>query len=327
MRVPAQDAEPRLGAIDFPTSGAPEAQEQFVIGVLALHSFWYDEARYRFLGAQRIDPGFGMAYWGEAMTYDNALGTVPGFDNESVGEAVIARMDRLDAEGKLRWTERERAWAEAVRERFRPGRSPEDRRRAYAGAMDQLALQAPDDDEAAAFAALSFLALPTFDRDSALHVVTVASMLEEIYERNREHPGALHYLIHAYDTPTFAAMGLRQARIYARTAPASSHALHMPSHIFRHLGMWEEVAASNDDAYRASARWQEDTNRPLAARDFHALDWMLAAYVNLGRWDDARGVIDELDRIEAEILGRGEDAGDFPALAAAMRAYYAGEVP
>ncbi len=316
-----------LGTIEFPTSGVPEAHAEFIVGVLALHSFWYEEARDRFATAQRIDPGFGMAYWGEAMSYDNALGAVPGTGNESAGEAVVARMDRLDADGRLRWTPRERAWADAVRERFFPGRPLEDRRRAYAGAMDRLALQLPDDDEATAFAALSFLALPTYDRESALHVVTVASMLEEIYERNREHPGVLHYLIHAYDTPTFAPMGLRQARIYARIAPASSHALHMPSHIFRHLGMWEAVAASNEDAYRASAEWQERTGRPLAARDFHALDWMLAAYVNLGRRDDADGVLDELDRVEAEILRRGQDAGDFHSLAASMRAYHASEVP
>ena len=323
----AQEPGLPLGTIDFPTSGAPEAQEEFIVGVLALHSFWYEEARDRFVRAQQIDPGFGMAYWGEAMTYDNALGTVPGLENESEGTAVIARMDRLDSEGKLRWTARERAYADAVRERFLPERSPEDRRRAYAGAMDQLSLQAPDDDEANAFAALAFLALPTFDRDSALHVVTVASMLEEIYERNREHPGVLHYLIHAYDTPTFARMGLRQARLYARIAPASSHALHMPSHIFRHLDMWEEVALSNEDSYRASVDWQERTNRPLGMRDYHALDWMLAAYLNLGRLDDALGVIEELASIDEEIQRRGEDAGDFPSIAASMRAYYESEVP
>ena len=323
----AQESGLRLGTIDFPTSGTPQAQEEFIVGVLALHSFWYDEARDHFIRASEIDPEFGMAYWGEAMTYDNALGTVPGFENEDLGEAVVARMDALDAQGALKWIPRERGYADVIRERFRAGRSPEQRRQAYAGAMDQLALELPDDDEANAFAALSFLALPTFDRDNALHVVTAASILEEIYERNPEHPGVLHYLIHAYDTATFARLGLRQARLYARIAPASSHALHMPSHIFRHLGMWEEVAASNEDSYQASVRWQERTGRPLAMRDYHALDWLLTAYLTLGRYDDAQGVVDELDVIQAEIRQRGEDAADFTVIAASMRAYYQSEAP
>jgi len=157
-------------------------------------------------------------------------------------------------------------------------------------------------------------------------VVAVAGRLEQVYERNREHPGALHYLIHVYDTQTFAMMGLRQARIYARIAPASSHALHMPSHIFRHLGMWDDVAASNEDAYAASVAWQERTGRPLHMRDYHALDWLLDAYLRLGRLDDARGVMTELDAVEAEIDRRGEEPGQFPSLAETLRTYYSGVV-
>ena len=323
----AQDPALPLGTIDFPTSGTPEAQEEFIVGVLALHSFWYDEARDHFIRACEIDPGFGMAYWGEAMTYDNALGTVPGLENEDFGEAVVARMNALDAENALRWTLREQGYADAVRERFRPGLSRDERRQAYAEAADQLAFQLPDDDEATAFAALSFLALPGFDRDNALHVVTVASMLEEIYERNPGHPGVLHYLIHAYDTATFARLGLRQARIYAKIAPASSHALHMPSHIFRHLGMSEEVAASNEDSYQASVVWQERTSRPLSSRDYHAMEWLLAAYLDPGRYDEAEELMNELDVIEEEVRRRGEDAGEFPATAASMRAYFQNAVP
>ena len=188
--------------------------------------------------------------------------------------------------------------------------------------MEDLSLRYPDDDEATVFAALALMALPGFDREQPVHVVTVAGYLEQVYERNREHPGALHYLLHVYDTQTYALMGLRQARIYARIAPASPHALHMPSHIFRHLGMWDEVAASNEDAYKASVSWQERTGRPLHMRDYHALDWLLDAYLKLDRPDDARRVIDELDNIEAEISRLGEDPGQFPALAEAIRSNY-----
>ena len=316
-----------LGRVEFPATGSVEAQREFITGVLALHSFWYEEARDRFLAAQALDPGFGMAWWGEAMTHDNALGTVPGDANEILGAEVVARMDALDANGQLEWNERERAYANAVRRRFAAGVPPGTRREDHAAAMDELANRYPDDDEAAAFASLALLALPGFDREQALHVVAAASRLEEVYERNREHPGALHYLLHAYDTPTFALMGLRQARVYAGIAPASSHALHMPSHIFRHLGMWPEVAASNEDSYEASVRWQERTERPLHTRDFHALDWLLDAYLRLERFDDAGRVMAELDAVEEAIRSRGEEWGQFPEIAETLRAYYASVVP
>ena len=316
-----------LGTIDFPTSGSQEAQEEFITGVLALHSFWYEEARDHFIRAQEIDPVFGMAYWGEAMTYDNAFLTVPGSENEDLGAAVVARMDALDAQGAFEWSAREQGYAFAIRERFRPGWSRDIRRQAYGEAMDQLAIELADDDEATVFAALSFMALPGFNRDNPLHVVTVASMLEEVYERNREHPGVLHYLLHAYDTPTFARLGLRQARIYADIAPTSPHALHMPSHIFRHLDMWEQVAESNEDSYQASVQWQERTGRPLSIRDYHAFDWLLVAYLNLGRYDDAQALMDELDEIEAEIRRRGEDPGGFASAAETLRDYYRNEIP
>ena len=317
----------QLGRIDFPTSGSPPAQAEFITGVLALHSFWYEEARDHFIEAQALKPDFGMAYWGEAMTHDNALGSVPGTQNETLGADVVGRMDTLDSAGRLSWTGRERRYADAVRLRFAPGASVPTRREDYAAAMEQMSLDYPDDDEASAFASLALMALPAFDRNQALHVVAVASRLEEIYERNREHPGVLHYLLHVYDTETFAMMGLRQARIYAEIAPASSHALHMPSHIFKHLGMWPEVVSSNEDSYRASVEWQQRTGRPLSTRDFHALDWLLDAYLRLGRFDDANGVIDQLAAIDAEMESRGEDKGEFPQIAETLRQYYRSVVP
>ena len=323
--IPPDSAEETLlGRIEFPTSGSAEAQGSFILGVLALHSFWYEQARDYFLEAQALDPQFGMAWWGEAMSYDNAFLTEPdqaGYERQ--GENAVARMNELDAAGQLVWNDRERGYAEAVRRRFAPGYGVADRRRDYAQVMEQLSLRYPEDDEITVFTALALMALPGFDREQPLHVVTVAGRLEEVYERNREHPGALHYLIHVYDTQTFAAMGLRQARVYARIAPASSHALHMPSHIFRHLGMWPEVAASNEDSWQASVAWQERTGRPLHMRDYHAMDWALDAWLRMGRIDQARRIMEELDEIEAEIVRRGEDFGHFASAAETMRAYYA----
>jgi len=318
----AAEAELLLGSIHFPTSGSEEAQEGFRLGVLALHSFWYPQAREYFLAAQELDPGFGMAYWGEAMTYDNAFRTEPGEGYEKLGEDVVAHMNELDTAGEFNWTERERGYANAVRWRFAENYSFEERRQSYAEAMEQLSERYPDDDEATVFAALALMALPGFDREQPLHVVAVAGRLEQVYERNREHPGALHYLIHAYDTQTFALMGLRQARVYAGIAPGSSHALHMPSHIFRHLGKWDEVASSNEAAYEASVAWQERAGRPLHMRDYHALDWLLDAFLRLDRLDDAERLMTELDNIEAEIGRRSEDPGQFPSVAETLRASY-----
>lgn len=323
----ATDDEVLLGSIEFPTSGTPEAQGPFILGVLALHSFWYEQARDYFREARALDPRFGMAWWGEAMSYDNAFLTeLDQTEYERQGEDAVARMNELDTAGELVWNDRERGYAEAVRRRFAPGYGVADRRQDYAQAMEQLSLRYPDDDEVIVFTALALMALPGFDREQPLHVVTVAGRLEEVYERNREHPGALHYLIHAYDSRTFAAMGLRQARVYARIAPASSHALHMPSHIFRHLGMWPEVAASNEDSYRASVAWQERTGRPLHMRDYHALDWLLDAYLRMGRIDRAQRIMEELDEIEGEIVRRGEEFGHFASVAETLRAYYASVV-
>lgn len=315
-----------LGDIDFAVSATGEARSEFLIGVLALHSFWYEEARTHFLKAQKLDPGFGMAYWGEAMTHDNALNTQPGTANEADGEMVVARMDALDAENALRWTPREREFAAAIRKRFAAGVSPDQRRQSYVEAMTAMSRQYPDD-EVIAFAALSLMSMPGFDLNNPGHVVAVAGRLEQIYERNPDHPGVLHYLIHVYDTPTFAAMGLRQARRYAEIAPASSHALHMPSHIFRHLGMWDEVAASNKAAYSASVEWQQQTGRPLHMRDYHALDWLMDVYLRLGRREDAARIVAELDAVEAQIRERGEDWGRFPEYAHNLRRAFELEKP
>ena len=292
-------------------------------GVLALHSFWYEEARDHFRAAQRAEPAFGMAYWGEAMTYDNALNTHPESGSESLGTQVVQRMNALDTEGKLRWTSLEQGFANAIRQRFQPALPLAQRRQAYVVAMTQLAKNFPDNDEVVAFTAAALLATPGFDVNNRAHVLSVASRLEEVYKRNPRHPGVLHYLIHVYDTPEFASRALSQARSYAEIAPASPHALHMPSHIFRHLGMWEEVAASNADAYAASVDWQERTGRPMSMRDFHALDWLMEADLRLGRLDDARGVLKELDDVEKEIARTGEDSGRFKEVAAALRADYA----
>jgi hypothetical protein len=311
-----------LGKISFPTSGSDQAQSEFETGVLGLHSFWYEEARDHFIKAQELDPSFAMAYWGEAMSYDNAFQSEVGEDYEQKGAAIVQRMNELDTQGKLKWTDREREFFNALKLRFTPGLDVATNRSNYGQAMDRLVGLYPDDDEAIVFSALALMSYPAFDREQATHVVLAAAPMEEVYQRNPDHPGVLHYLIHVYDSVTFAPMGLRQARLYAKIAPASSHALHKPSHIYKHLGMWEEVASSNEDSYQASVEWQKRTKRPLHMRDFHAFDWLLDAYLTLGRLDDAEKLMLELDKVEAEIYKRKEESGEFPSIARGFRLAY-----
>ena len=314
-----------LGRIDFPTSGAPAAQEEFELGVLALHSFWYEEARDHFRKARELDPGFAMAYWGEAMTHDAPLQGPRGVQDAKAGQAILDHVDELQAQGKLQWTAREQGFVDALRPLYREQGSPKGRR-VFAAAMEQLAARYPDDDEVVVFAALARMSAARVQRgftwDDSAFVEPLAAILEEVYQRRPEHPGVVHYLIHVYDSRTFAHRGLDLARFYARLAPASSHALHMPSHIFRWLGLWQEMAASNEDSYAATVQWQERTGRPLYKRDFHSLDWLLDAYLKLGRLQDAQGVLDELDAVAREAERRGEKLDLIPYNAIMFKSRY-----
>ena len=316
---------PLLGHIHFPTSAAPAAHAEFELGVLALHSFWYEEARDHFRKARELDPNFAMAYWGEAMTHDAPLQGPRGVQDSEAGQAILSRLDALQAQGKLQWTAREQGFVDALRPLFRERGSPKGRR-AFAAAMEQLAARYPDDDEVVVFAALARMSAARVKRgftwDDAAFVEPLAAILEEVYQRRPQHPGVVHYLIHVYDSRTFAARGLDLARVYARLSPASSHALHMPSHIFRWLGMWAEMAASNEDSYAATVQWQERTGRPLYKRDFHSLDWLLDAYLKLGRLQDAQGLLHELDAIAAAARRRGEELDLIPYNAIMFKSRY-----
>ena len=314
-----QDAALELGTLDFPTSGAAAAQEAFLKGALALHSFWYEEARDHFRRAQQLDPAFAMAYWGEAMTHDHPLWGPLGEHDSTAARAVLARMDEQDS---LKRTAREQGYVEALRTLYESDGDLAARRAAYAEAMRHLTEQYPEDDEAALFRALAEMAVAGFDLDEASDVVPVAARIEAVYQRRPEHPGALHYLIHVYDSPPFAPLGLRPARTYADVAPAASHALHMPSHIFRQLGLHEKVVASNEEAYAASVAWQKRSGRPLSARDYHAFRWLFEAHLALGHYEEARSLLQDLNEIVAEAERRGEDLSRLSSVAERLQTAY-----
>jgi len=286
--VLSAQTNPSLGRISFPTSGSSPAQAPFVRGVLLLHSFEYDDAIEAFREAQRIDPGFAMAYWGEALSYDQPL-----WYNENVdrARAVLARLAPTRAARQAKApTAREKAYLDAVERLFGDGAKAA-RDRAYADRMAEIARQFPDDEDAAALYALALLAtIPEGERNTTVSL-KAGSIAAGILERNPEHPGAAHYALHAFDDGEHAAMGLKAARTYARVAPASSHARHMPSHVFLPLGMWDEAVASDESSFSASVDRVKRLGLSMAQADFHSLGWLHYEYLQQGRFAKAREVM------------------------------------
>jgi len=289
----SQTLSAALGHISFPTSGAAAAQPPFVRGVLFLHSFEYDAAIDQFRQAQKIDPAFAMAYWGEALAYDQPLWLNEAPDR---AHAVLARLAPTRAARQAKApTAREKGYLDAVERLYGDGDRAA-RVRAYAQRMGELHAAFPEDEEAAAFYALSLLAtIPAAERNVpvSLQAGTIALA---ILKKNPDHPGAAHYALHAFDDGEHAAMGLQAARTYARIAPASSHARHMPSHVFLPLGMWSEAAASDESAFAASVDLAKRKGLSAAQYDFHALAWLHYEYLQQGRFAKARDAMREVER-------------------------------
>lgn len=263
---------PRLGTIDFPTSASGPAQEAFTEGVLYLHSFEYGPAAQAFRRAQALDPDFAIAYWGEAMTYNHPLWA------EQDLTAARAALERLAATREARLakapTDREKAYLAAVETLYGEGTKLA-RDSAYAGAMRDLAGRFPDDPDAQAFYALSILGTSHGGRDIPTYM-RAAAIVEEVFDRHPRHPGAVHYLIHSYDDPIHAPLGLRAARVYSEIAPDAAHAQHMTTHIFVALGMWDEVVSQNTIAAELT-NW----------RSGHYTYWLEYGYLQQGRYREA----------------------------------------
>lgn len=293
------------GRIAFPTSGSEVAQREFLRGVAALHSFEYEEANAAFLKAQQIDPAFAMAYWGEAMTYHQTL-----WRNEDVVAArrVLARLGPTpSARAAKAPTARELTFLGAVEVLFGPGDAAA-RRTQYARVMEQMYAQAPDDPEVATFYALALLGTMSRGLIGSMdphegHSDTLAgsetqarvrAILEKVLKSHPDHPGAVHYLLHNDDDPEHARLALAAARTYAKVAPESSHAKHMPAHIFLQLGMWREAAQSDRAAYSASEAWVKGKGLSPALRSYHALSWLQYELLQLGRFKEASDTIDEI---------------------------------
>lgn len=286
-RPPGEAPRETLGQIDFPTSASGEARDHFVRGVLLLHSFMYDDAADEFESAQKAAPGFALAYWGEAMTKNHPLWMQR---DAEAARRILEKLAPTRAERLAKTpTKREGGYLNAVEELYAEG-DKAGRDAAYAAAMGQLHADFPEDAEAQSFYALSLLGSCEDHRDAAVYM-RAAALAEEIFARNPSHPGAVHYLIHAYDDPVHAPLGLRPARVYAKIAGSAAHALHMPSHIFLALGMWDEVIASNEASWAAAD--ERVARRKLGAdeRGWHGIYWREYALLQEGRVREARAAV------------------------------------
>jgi hypothetical protein len=289
LSVTAQQSQ--LGRVEFPTSGSEKAQAHFLRGLAALHSFWYEEAIEAFQESTRADPDFAMGYWGEAMAHNHPL-----WSEQDIAAArqVLAKIKETP---KL--TERERAYLSAVKLLYGEGEKSA-RDKAYSAAMEKIYRVYPDDLDAAAFYSLSLLGLvKPGDKNYRLQAQAGAIALD-VYQKNPNHPGAAHYIIHAFDDPDHAILALPAARRYADIAPEAHHARHMPSHIFLQLGMWPEAAASNLAAWESSDAWMKRKKLPLSVRDYHSLHWLLYVYLQQGRYNQAEQLLTLMKKVMSE---------------------------
>jgi tetratricopeptide (TPR) repeat protein len=248
----------------------------------------YEDAIDAFRAAQKIDPNFVMAYWGEAISFSQPLWF---FEEVDKGRAALAKLGATPAARLAKAKNpREQGFLRAAEALFGPGEKPA-RAAAHAKEMARVAAENPGDDDAQTFYALALLAT-TPRGDAGLPIRQQAGAIaEKIFARNPKHPGAAHYILHAYDHGSLASKALTAARAYAKIAPQASHALHMPAHTFLQLGFWDEAAASDEASWNASIAWAKRRGLPTSARDFHSLSWLQYEWTQQGRFSKTKEAI------------------------------------
>jgi tetratricopeptide (TPR) repeat protein len=296
-------AEPleKLGTVSFPISCSSEVQKPFELGVALLHSYWYEEAEKQFEEVAAKDPACAMAYWGQAMTLHRPAYSQPSQQDLKRGRELVHKAQAAAAK-----TRREREYIDALAA-FYAGENVEYEKRATAwcAGMEKLYADNPKDQEAAAFYALSLLVSEPADDKSLANSRKAIEILNRLLDEAPNHPGAAHYLIHAADNPNLAQFGLPAARRYAQIAPAAPHALHMPSHIFARLGLWQEDIQSNLASF-AAAR-QPSSMHIGAENQVHAMEFLEYAYLQVGLESKAKEMIEQLQAVREEDLNPGLD--------------------
>lgn len=297
--APAKPGDASMGQLDLPVTGAPECQRHVREGMLALHSFLYDQAHESFTAALAADADCGMAAWGDAMTFDHPIWHERDLPKARAALAKVAHEDKLTA--------KERAYLATARALFAKDLG-EEAHRDWLAAASAMQAAYPDDDEVMLQHALALLAVYGYQPAHVREQMEAAALAMTVLQRRPEHPGAAHYVIHALDSREHAILALPAARTYARIAPASGHAQHMPSHTFTHLGMWRDVVPSNERAYASSAAWETSRGHTASKFDWHSYSWLVAARLELGQVAAARKLIDDA---RALLVALKDDSGDF----------------
>jgi tetratricopeptide (TPR) repeat protein len=287
----------KLGTITFPISCAPASQAPFARAVALLHSFWYDEAEKAFAAVAAGDPSCAMAQWGVAMSLYHPIWAAPTPAEIARGKAAVEKAVAAGAR-----TDREKAYVAAIETFFKDAETVDHRTRAvaYEKAMERVYQQFPDDREAAIFYSLALLGTaPPADKTYA-NQKKAGEILNRVLPQQPDHPGVAHYLIHSFDYPQLATLALPAARSYSKIAESSPHALHMPSHIFVRLGLWDDsIRANEDSAAAALAHIAKVAPGKTAFDELHALDYLAYAFLQEGRDGAARGILERTRAVKA----------------------------
>ena len=283
-----------LGVVSLEVTGKTAAAEYFEKGLLLLHSFEYQDAREAFQEAQRIDPDMAMAYWGEAMTHNHSLWSEQDYDSAS---PILEQLDKLDYKTSCSMLEND--LIEGLKILYAEKTDKLERDQNYTAYMTGLHEKYPDNHEVAAFYALSLLGSVPEGRDEEIYGKG-AVIAKGIIAENPQHPGALHYLIHSYDDPKHANLALDAADAYAVVAPDASHALHMPSHIYVAMGMWDKVVSSNIASYQASLNRMKRKELDNDARGYHAFHWLQYGYLQQGNMEEAEKMVWDMKKFMTE---------------------------
>jgi hypothetical protein len=286
-----------LGTVNFPTSCNPSAQKWISRGAALLHSFGYEEARVAFNEAAKADPSCAMAHWGVARTWYHPIWAPPSPDELKQGTEAIKRALAGGAK-----TERERDYINALAVFYKEWQTVEhaSRAKAYEQALAKVCERHPNDDEAAIFHALQLVAIGYLDPTDKTYEWQKkgGEILNDVLPRHQNHPGVAHYIIHSLDYPSTAELALQAARAYAKIAPDSPHALHMPSHIFTRLGLWDDSIVSNTASAKSAVAQARRLRGGGGAFDqLHAMDYLVYAYLQQGRDKSAQNVLAEMSAI------------------------------
>ena len=286
-----------LGEINFVASGSAEAQPFFKKGLLLLHSFEYDDAAEEFQKARNLDTGFVMAYWGEAMTHNHSLWRYQDYEKANAILKQLAQSpDQRIAKAK---TGLEKDFIKGINILYGTG-SKTERDSSYAAYMGDLYNKYPGNNEVASFYSIALIGSVPVGRNTRVYE-KAAEIAKKVITKNSKHPGALHYIIHAYDDPIHASLALKTADAYAQVAPSAGHALHMPTHIYLAMGLWDKVVSSNIVSWEAGQKRKERKKLTNDALNYHAFHWLMYGYLQQENIMQAKKILNEMKQYSNEL--------------------------